>query len=82
MPSTDKESSSVCAMTDAKAVAAAESTATLERHVSMSCSGTRNMNVWTLGVLLGGGAVASSVRTVIRMFPKTPLRSKKEVALI
>ena len=67
------------AMADARAVAGAEFTATLERHISMSCSGTRNLNVWTRGVLVGRGAVACSVWTEIRMVPKTPLWSKNEV---
>ncbi len=66
-------------MANARAVAVAESTDTLERHVSMSCSGTRNLNVWTRCVLVGGGAVAFSVRTGIRMVPKTPLWSKNAV---
>ena len=60
------------AMADFRAVAAAESTATLECHISMSYSGTGTTNVWTRGVLAGGGAVASSVRTGINMFSKTP----------
>ena len=45
LSATDKESSNVLAMTDARAVAVAESTAILEHHVSMSCSGTGNLNV-------------------------------------
>jgi len=61
------------------AVVVADSTTTLERHVSMSFSGTGNMNVWTRGVLAGGGAVASSVRTGTCIVPKTPVWSKKEV---
>jgi hypothetical protein len=50
----------VRAIADTKAVAVDEATATLERHVSMTCSGTRNLNVepmcpsgWRSGGLLG-----------------------------
>ena len=67
------------AMADAKAMAGAESIAILERHVSMSCSGTGNLNVWTRGGLGGGGAVSASVRTGRRMLPRTPLWSKNKV---
>jgi hypothetical protein len=69
-------------MADARAVAVAESTATLERHAPMSCAGTRDSNVWTRSVVVGGGAVASSVRTEIRMVPKTPLLSENEVVRV
>ena len=70
------------AMADARAVAVAKATATLERHVSMSCSGAGNLNVWTRGVLVGGEAVASSVRTGMCMVPKSPFWSKNEVARV
>jgi hypothetical protein len=66
-------------MVDERVIAVDASTATLERHDSMACSGTGNKSVGTCGVLGGGGAVASSVRTGIRMVPRTPLWSKKEV---
>jgi len=69
-------------MADDRAIAAAKSTATLDRHVSMACSGTGNENVWTRGVLVGGGALAFSVRTGRSMVPKTPLWSKKEVGRV
>jgi hypothetical protein len=78
----DKVSSSVRTMTDARVVTEAESTSTLERHVSRACSGTRNLNVWTRGGRGGGGAVSPSVRTGILMCPRTPLWSKKEVARV
>ena len=78
----DKESSSVRAMADAKLVAVAESTATLERQVSISCSEIGNLNVWRRGVLLGGDAVAASVRTGRRMVPKTPFWSRKDVGRV
>ncbi len=73
------QSSSDRAMADERVIAMDESTATSERHVSVTCSGTGNKSVGTRGVLGGGGAVASSVRTGIRMVPRTPLWSKKEV---
>ncbi len=66
-------------MADASAVAGAESTATVERHVSVSGSTTGNLNVWILGDLEGGGAVSASVRTGRRMLPRTPLWSRNEV---
>ena len=69
-------------MADARALAAAESTAIVERHVSMPCSGTINLNVRTRGVMLGGGAVASLVRTGICMIPKFPLLFKNEVVRV
>jgi len=69
-------------MADDRVVAVAESTATLERHVSMSCSGTRNLNVWTRGVLMGGGDVASSVRIGMYMVPRTPLWYKNELVRV
>lgn len=75
----DNVSSSVRAMANARALAGAESTATLERHVSMSGSGTGNLNVWTLGGMEGGGAVSVLVRTGRRMFPRTLLSSRNEV---
>ncbi len=50
-------------MTNASAVALAESTTTLEHRVSMSGSGTGNLNVWILGDIGGGGAVSASVKT-------------------
>jgi len=62
MSASDKESSNVLAMADARAVAVAESAATLERNVSMFCSGTENLNVWTRGVLVGGGVATSLVK--------------------
>jgi hypothetical protein len=66
-------------MADARAVSVAESTATLERHVSMSCSGIGNLNMWTRGVLMGGRALASSVRAGMGRVSKTPLWYKNEV---
>ena len=66
-------------MADERVIAVDESIATLERHVSIACSGTGNKSVGTQGVLGGKGAVASSVRTGIRMVPRTLLWSKKEV---
>jgi len=66
-------------MADERAIAVAESTATLERNVFMACSGVGNKNARTRGVLTGGGAVASSVRNGSSMVPKTPSWSKKEV---
>jgi hypothetical protein len=72
----------VLAMADARAVAVAESTATLERHVSMSCSGTENLNARTQGVVVGGGAVNSPIRTGICMAPKNALWYKKEVVRV
>ncbi len=69
-------------MAEAKLVAVAESTATLERQVSISCPGIGNLNVWTRGVLLDGDAVAASVRTGRRMVPKTPLWPRKEVGRV
>ncbi len=77
--SPNRQSSNDRAMADEREIAVDESTATLERHVSMACSGTGNMSVGTRGVLAGGGAMASSVRTGIRMLPRTFLWSKKEV---
>jgi hypothetical protein len=77
--SQDKQSNSERAMADKRAMTADESTATLECHVSMTCSGTRNNSVATRSVLAGGGAVAFSVRTGKCMVPRTPLWSKKEV---
>jgi hypothetical protein len=50
----------------------AESTATLERHVSMAYSGTRIRSVGTRGGLGSGGAMASSVRTGICMVHGRP----------
>jgi len=44
LASVDNESSNVFAMANARVVAVAESTATLERHVSMSRSRTRKLN--------------------------------------
>ena len=73
------QSSTDRAMADERVIAVGESTATLERHVSIACSGTGNMSVGTRGVFRGRGAVVSSVRTGIRMVPRTPLWSKKEV---
>ena len=67
------------AMAEARTVAVAESTATLERQVSVSCSGTGNLNVGTRGVQVSGLAVTPSIKTGIRMVPKTPLWSKNEV---
>ena len=76
----DKESSSVLDMADARAVAVDVSTATLECHVSMSCYGTGNSDVWTRGVLVAiGGGVTSPIRTGICMIPKNSLWSKNEV---
>ena len=49
----DWEFINVLVMADARAMAVAESIVTFERHVSMSCSGTGNLNVWTRGVLVG-----------------------------
>ncbi len=69
-------------MAAARAVAEAESTATLERHVSMSGSGTGNLNVWTLGGLGGGCVVSASLRIGRRMLPMTPLWSKNEVVRV
>jgi hypothetical protein len=66
-------------MADERVIAADESTATLERHISMACSGNGKRSVETRDFLGGGGAAASSVRTGIRMVPITPLWSKKEV---
>ena len=66
-------------MADERVISVDESTATLERHVSMACSGTGNKSVGTRGVLGCGGALASSVRTGTRMVPRTPLWSKTEV---
>jgi hypothetical protein len=60
------------------AIAADESSVTLERHVSMASPGTGNWNVGTRGVLAGEGAVASSVRTGSNLSPMTPPRSTKE----
>ena len=77
--SLDMQSSSDRVMADERVISVNESTATLERHVSMACYGNGNRSVGTRGVLEGGGAVVSSVRTGIRMVPKTPLWSKKEV---
>jgi len=81
MADADKESSSVLAMADARAVAVDESTATLERHVSMPCFGTGNLNVWIRGVLIGGG-MTSRERTGICMVLKTPSWSKNEVVRV
>ena len=67
------------AMAADRAVAAAESTATLERHVSMARSGTGNKNVGTRDGLVGGGAVASSESTGRSKVPKTLLWSRKMV---
>ncbi len=58
------QSSNDRAMADERAIAADKSTATLERHVSKVCSGIGNKSVGTSGVLAGGGAVVSSVRTL------------------
>ena len=66
-------------MTDERAIAVDESTAILERHVSVACSGNGNKSVGTRGVLGGGGAMASSLRIVIYMVPRNPLWSKNEV---
>ena len=74
-----KESNSVRTMADERAIAADESTATSVRHVSMACFGTGNWSIGTRGVFVGGGAVASSVRTGICRVARTSLRSKKEV---
>jgi hypothetical protein len=81
MSTFDRKYSSVPAMVNARAVAVAGSTATLDRHVSVSYSGTGNLNVWTRGVLVSGGVVTSPVRTGICMVPKTPLWYKNEVVL-
>ena len=67
--SQERLSSSDRAMADERAIAANESTANLERHVSMACSGTRNKSVGTRCILGGGGSRASSVRTGICMVP-------------
>ena len=67
------------AKAEERAIAVAESTTTLERHVAMACFGTGKKNVWTRSVPAGGGAVAFLVRTGRSMVPKTPLWSKKEV---
>jgi hypothetical protein len=77
--SQDKQSINDRAMAHETVIAVDESTVTLERHVSMECSGTGNRSVGTRGVLGGGGGVASSVRTGKRMVPRTPVWSKKEV---
>ena len=82
MPSADKEYNNVRVMTDTRVVAAAESTATLERHVSMSCSGTGNLNVYTRCVLTGGEVEASSIRTGISTVPMTLLSYKNEVGRV
>ena len=77
--SQDMESSNDRTTAGERATAVDESTATLERHVFMACSGTGNISVGIRGVLGGGGAMASSVRSGICMVPRTPLWSKKEV---
>jgi hypothetical protein len=59
-------------MADERVTAAADSTATSERHISMAYSGIGNKNAWTRVVLAGGGAVAFSVRIGRIMVPKTP----------
>ncbi len=61
------------AIADERAIAAALSTATLERHVSMACFGTGGGGVGARGVVADGGTVAFSVRTGRSMVPKTPL---------
>ncbi len=72
-------SSSDHAVADEKATVMDESSATLERRVSMACYGAENMSVWTRGVLGGEGVVTSLVGTGMCMVPKTPLWSKLEV---
>ena len=57
MSTFDRESSNGLAIAGARAVVVAESAATLDRHVSVSCSGIGNLHVWTRGVLVGGGVV-------------------------
>ncbi len=74
-----KQFSSDRALADERAIAADESTATLDRHVSKACSGTGNKSVGIRGGLVGGGATASSVRTGKYMVPMTPLWSNTEV---
>jgi hypothetical protein len=66
-------------MANERAIAADESTATLERHDFITFSGTGNRDVESPGVVTGGGEVASSVRIGRNIVPMTPLWSKKEV---